>query len=243
MYTNEEVISRVGIFVGSIEKNMTRPHNIQRVLSFNHKQFHLSAPLLMRDYLTTYETVPIVARSGSDLAYLSLASSTMQLAKEILSVAYLGTPMEPYKYIGSLESFAALEALEEEQRFGRFWLHFRGKGGTGAGRILIWQGSEVKAAESSLSVSYVREVDTSTYDLRRGVDYEPDAIFDCPVELVELLILQTARDLLTEAGNKQESLAPLANMIQDQRNLISQLDTMKTQGLSAQDLSNKDIRI
>lgn len=245
MITVDEVIGRVGIFTGSVERNIIRPENIRKALSFNHKQFHLSAPLLLRDYLMTYENGTVQPAAGYEPKHLLFEDGDLIHAKEILSVTYLGVPSEPYRYIGSAESFAALSAYDEDNRFGRFWLHQRGKrvNSVRSGRILIWQGVDVPAAEDTLAVHFVREVDTTNYDLNPTSTYDGDSEFDCPSELIELLVLQTARDLLTEAGNKQDSLVPLQQMIQDQRTLITQLDQAKSQGLSAQDLSNRDIRL
>jgi hypothetical protein len=193
----------------------------------------------------TYENVAVQPASGYDPKHLLFEEGDLVRAKEVLSVTYLGVPSEPYRPSHSAESFAALSAYDEDNRFGRFWLPQKGKrsSGTKISRILIFQGSDVPAAEDTLAVHFVREVDTSNYDLGENSVYDGGGEFDCPSELIELLILQTARDLLTEAGNKQDSLAPLQQMIQDPRTLIAQLDQAKSQGLSAQDIGNKDIRL
>jgi len=234
--TVQEVIGRIGIFVAGPERANIKLENVRQVLAYNHKQLHLIAPAMMRDYYTTYESVAITAASGGDPSYLPLTGATVKNAKEITSVVYLGAEPASYDFRGGAEVFARKKTYHEDKLYDRSWFHTRGKD-----RILISQGSLI-TAETTLAIFFVKPVDTSTYDLGPASTYTPTADFDCPDEMVEFLILTTAKDLLMEQGNKQEQVAALSGQIADQRQLITQIDTLKSQQLGNLEMTNKDIR-
>jgi len=234
--TVQEVIGRVGIFVAGPERANIKPENVRQTLAYNHKQLHLIAPSLIRDYNTTYEPIATVAASGNNPLHLPLTAATIKNAKEITSVVYLGADPAAYDFRGGAEVFARKKTYYEDTLYDRSWFHTRGKE-----RILISRGTLI-TGEDTLCVFFVRPVDTATYDLGPASTYTPGAEFDCPEELVEFLVLTTARDLLMEQGNKQEQVAALSGQIADQRALITQVDSLKSQQLSALEMTNKDIR-
>jgi hypothetical protein len=234
--TVQEVIGRIGIFVAGPERANIHPENVRQVLAYNHKQMHLISPMLMREYYTTYEPIALVPASGTNPLHLPLTANIFKDAKEITSVVYIGDPPASYDYRGSAEVWARKKQYWEDQLFDRSWFHTRGKE-----RIIISQGSQI-VGETTLSIFFVRSVTTATYDLGPNSIYTPGAEFDCPDELIEFLILTTSKDLLMEQGNKQEQVAALSNQIADQRSLITQIDSLKTQQLTALDMTNKDIR-
>jgi hypothetical protein len=234
--TVQEVIGRIGIFVAGPERANIKSENVRQTLSYNHKQLHLIAPAMMRDYYTTYENVALVVATGGDPSHLPLTATLLKNAKEITSVVYLGAEPASYDYRGGAEVFARKKTYYEDSLYDRSWFHTRGKS-----RILISQGTQI-TGETSLSVFFVKPVDTSTYDLGPASVYAPTADFDCPEEMIEFLVLTTAKDLLMEQGNKQEQVAALAGQVADQRAMITQIDTLKSQQLGALDMTNKDIR-
>jgi len=235
--TVQEVLGRIGIYIAGPERPNIKIENVRQTLSFNHKLLHLTAPSIMRDYYTTYENVTLTAASGNNPLHLLLTAPAISNAKEITSIVYLGNPPASYDYRGSAEVWARKKQYYEDQLYDRGWFHTRGKN-----RILISQGTKV-TGETELSVFFVRPVDTTTYDLGPNSVESLAAEFDCPEELVEFLVQSTARNLLIEQGNKQEQVAALSNQIADQRALISQIDSLKSQQLSALNASNNDIRL
>jgi hypothetical protein len=153
----KDVISRVGVYVGSNENNKVKGYNVRKILYFNHLNLYLHAPKLMADRYMKDGQITVVPKAADYPAYIDL-SSLSDVVKDVSAVSAPGQAA----YVACLgrEHFDNLTQYAEEVESGRYYWELRGTETIGGiGKVLLHQGTQVN--DTSVYLQYTREMDTT----------------------------------------------------------------------------------
>jgi len=229
----KDVISRIGLYTGSNEQNKVKKYNIRKIMYFNHLNLYLQAPNIMAERYMKDTSLTPVPKSATYYTYLDL-TSIPDVIKDITAVSSPGSAA--YTRVISREHFDNLVQFSEDVENGRFFHELRGTGDIGGiGRVLLYQGTDVQ--DTDLYLQYTRQMNTGYADDNQGTNDDED--FDAPEELLELFILMCGRDVMMETNNK-EGVKEVRQLIDEQKGLLTQLDTLRQTRSQALEQANRD---